>query len=195
MARKANPKKTPAKTSADRLIDAALTLAAEKPWSRVDMAEIAAAAGLSLAEAYDAFPCRAALMRALVARHDRAMLADEDPALAEESRRDRLFDVIMRRLEAMRPHKAALRSMAMGASTDPGALLALGPSLMTSVGWMLRAAGAGAEGPLGFVRQHALALVYIAAVRAFFQDEADDLSTTMAALDKALKRAGRALGA
>ena len=187
MARKAKP------SNEDRLIDGALTLAAEKPWPRIAMTEIARAAEVPLADAYAAFPCRAGLVAAVIARHDRAMLAGDDPSLAEESRRDRLFDAIMRRLEAMRPHKAALRSMALGAPADLPTLLAAGPRLMASLAWMLRAADIPAEGPFGLLRIKALGLVYIAAFRAFLKDDSEDLSHTMATLDKALKRAGGAL--
>lgn len=190
MARKAQPRKTPQ----DKLVDAALALAAEKPWPRVGMPDIAAAAKLPLADAYDAFPCRASLVAAVIARHDRAMLAGDDPSLAEESRRDRLFDVVMRRLEAMRPHKAALKSMAMGAGSDGATLLMAWPKMTSSLQWMLRSAGVPAEGPLGLVRTKALGLVYFTAVRAFMKDDSEDLASTMAALDKALKRASRMLG-
>lgn len=188
MARKASPRKTPK----DKLIDAALTLAAEKPWPRVAMTDIAAAAKVPLAEAYDVLPCRADVAAALIARHDKAMLAGDDPSLAEESPRDRLFDVIMRRLEAMRPHKAALKSMAYGAPADVGTLLTAGPRMLSSAQWMLRAAGIGAEGPFGLLRAKAVLCVYAAALRAFDKDDSEDLASTMAALDKALKRAGRA---
>ena len=190
MARKATPKQSPE----DKLIDAALALAAEKPWPRVTMTDIAAAAGVSLADAYDAFPCRAGLVAALISRHDRAMLAGDDPSLAEESRRDRLFDAIMRRLEAMRLHKVGLKSMTSGAVRDMDTILAVGPSMITSAKWMLRAAGVSADGPIGFVRSKAVLAVYAVTVRAFMDDESEDLSSTMATLDKALKRAGRVLG-
>lgn len=190
MARKAQPKKT----AAEKLIDAALALAAEKPWARVGMTDIAETAKVPLAEAYDAFPCRASLVAAVIARHDRAMLAGDDPSLKEESRRDRLFDVIMRRLEAMRPHKTALKSMAMGAGADIPSLAAGWSGMTNSLQWMLRTADIPAEGAFGLVRTKALGLVYFATLRAFMEDDSEDLASTMAALDKALKRAGRALG-
>jgi len=184
MARKAKP------STADRMIDAALALAAEKPWPRIGLPEIAAKAEASLAEAHAAFPNRACLVAAVIARHDRAMLAGAEDFQEEETRRDRLFETIMRRLEAMRPHKAALRSMAFGAAFDLPALVAGGARLSGSLRWMLRAAGVPAEGPLGLLRTKALAAVYLATLRAFAADESEDLSDTMAALDKALKRAG-----
>lgn len=190
MARKAQPKRN----TADKLIDAALALAAEKPWARIGMEEIAKAAEVSLAEAYDAFPCRAGLVAGVIGRHDRAMLAGDDPSLAEESRRDRLFDVIMRRLDAIKPHKQALRSMAMGAPADLPTLAMAGPRLLSSAKWMLRAAGVPAEGAFGVARAGALAGVYGQTLRAFMKDDSEDLSQTMATLDKSLKRAGRLLG-
>ncbi len=189
MARKAAPRQTPE----DKLIDAALALAAETPWARVGMAEIADAAKVDLAVAYDAFPCRASLIAAVIRRHDKAMLTGDDPSLAEESKRDRLFEAIMRRLEAMRPHKAALKSMACGAAADPGVLLLAGPAMLNSAKWMLRAAGVRAEGLSGAIRAKAVLAAYAAAVRAFFKDDSEDLSSTMAALDKALKRVGGAI--
>ena len=51
MARKATPKRT----TEDKLVDAALALAAEQPWNRVGMDAIASAAGVSLQDAYKAF--------------------------------------------------------------------------------------------------------------------------------------------
>lgn len=187
MARKAKA------TTADRMIEAALALAAERPWARVGLAEIAAKAEAPLADAREAFPSRACLVAAVIGRHDRAMLAGAEEFQEEESRRDRLFETIMRRLEAMRPHKAALRSMAFGSAFDPAAILAGGARLAGSLKWMLRAAGIPAEGPFGLLRAKALAVVYLAALRAFAADESEDLADTMAALDKALKRAGGVL--
>ncbi len=58
MARKTTIKKSPE----DKLVDAALELAASKPWPRVNMEEIAKAADLSLLEAYSVAPCRAELV-------------------------------------------------------------------------------------------------------------------------------------
>lgn len=186
MARKTTPKASPE----TKLVDAALALAAEQPWNRVGMEAIAAAAGVSLREACGAFPEKACIVAAVIARNDAAMLDGDDPSLAEESRRDRLFDAIMRRLEAMRPHKAALKSMACGSAQDPLSLLITVPRVMTASRWMLRAAGIPADGLVGLARAHAVTLIYAAAVRVWLKDDSPDLADTMAALDKALKRAG-----
>ena len=184
--------RTPKAKPEDKLIDAALNLAAEKPWARVNMQDIASTARVDLAAAYDAFPNRTDMVAAIIARHDAAMLAGDDPSLAEESKRDRIFDVVMRRLDVMKPHKAALKSM-ICAPGDMENAFAAAPRLVRSARWMLRAAGVPAEGPLGLARAHVMLLVYAATFRAFVKDDSEDLSSTMAVLDKALKRAGSTL--
>ena len=45
--------------------------------------------------------------------------------MAEEPARERLFDVLMRRLEALAPYKEAVRSLLRSARRNPGLALAL----------------------------------------------------------------------
>lgn len=182
-------------TPRERLIDAALELAAERPWADVSLADVAARAGLGLAELYEHAPSKAHLVQAWLRRIDAAVLAGP-AAPADESARDRLFEVLMRRIEAIRPHKAAVASLVDGLSKDPVQALCGWPALTRSMSWMLEAAGIDASGLKGALRARGLALVWLAALRAFLADEGEDLGSTMAALDKALKRAepfGRAL--
>jgi AcrR family transcriptional regulator len=179
----------------DRLVDAALALAAERPWPGVTLADIAAKAGLGLAELHGLAPTKAHVLRLWLARVDAAVLAGPVPDPADPVR-DRLFEVLMRRIDALKPHKAAVASMADGLMRDPVQALCGWPALLRSMAWMLEAAGLDASGLRGALRARGLALVWLAALRAFLSDESEDLGTTMAALDKALKRAepfGRAL--
>ena len=106
--------------------------------------------------------------------------------MAEESPRDRLFDVLMRRLDAMAPHKAALRSLMHSATRNPGLALALNGLAVRSQQWMLTAAGISAAGPKGMMRAQGLALMFAGVVRTFVDDDDDDNARTMAALDRAL---------
>ena len=185
----------PRTESLDRLVDASLALAAERPWGGIALAEIAAAAGLSLAELHDVAPAKSDLVRAFLKRVDAAVLAGPAPAPAEPAR-DRLFDVLMRRFDALRPHKAAVASILDGVARDPVQALCGWPALLRSMRWMLEAAGLDAAGLKGMLRAKGLAMVWLAALRTFLADDSEDLSATMAALDRALKRAepfGRAL--
>ena len=182
-------------TPRERLIDAALELAAERPWAGLTLADVAAKAGLGLAELHEHAPSKSHLVRAWQRRIDAAVLAGPAPN-PEEPARDRLFEVLMRRIEAIRPHKPAVASILDGLAADPVQALCGWPALTRSMAWMLEAAAVDASGLRGAIRARGLALVWLATLRAFLADEGEDLGTTMAALDKALKRAepfGRAL--
>jgi len=175
----------------ERMLDAALALAAERDWRGIGLAEIAQKAGLSLAEGYAAGPSKLHLLGALNRRVDRAALAATPEA--EGLPRERLFDLLMRRFDALQPHRPALRSMLRGSLGDPAALLAA-PALLRSMAWMLEAAGIGAAGWRGVLRIHVLAGVYLSVLRVFLGDESVDLAATMAALDRRLRAVEGVLG-
>ncbi len=175
----------------DRLVDAALSLAERQGWRRTGLAEIAAEAGLTLVEAYAACPSKPALLAEFHRRVDRAALAEGgDPG---EPSRDRLFDLLMRRFDALAPHRGALRAILRDSVGDPAALLAA-PALLCSMGWMLEAAGLSAAGWQGRMRTHVLAGVYLSLFRTFLEDDSGDLARTMAALDRRLRGVGSLLG-
>jgi len=179
----------------DRLIDAALSLAAVRGWGRVTLAEIAEKAGVSLAQLHHAAPSKAHLLRLWMQRIDAEILAGPAPD-SGDSARDRLFEVLMRRLDALKPQKAALASIVDSLSRDPVQAFCGWPALLRSMSWMLEAAGIDASGLKGALRARGLALVWLATLRTFLTDESEDMAATMAVLDRALKRAepfGRAL--
>ena len=187
---KANGGRAHSGDPAERMLGAALTLAAQRSWRDVGLAEIAKEAGLSLAEAYAACGSKLQVLAALNRRVDRAALAASEP---EGLPRERLFDVLMRRFDALQPHRPALRSILRGSAGDPAALFAV-PSLLRSMAWMLEAASLGATGWRGVVRAHVLAGVYLSVLRVFLGDESADLAATMAALDRRLRAAEGLLG-
>jgi AcrR family transcriptional regulator len=175
-----------------RLIDAALRLAAGRGWRRTSLAAIAAEAGLPLDQAYAACPSKYAILAAFLRRIDRAALAGPAPE-SDASGRDRLFDILMRRFDALQPHRAALRAILRDSMGNPAALLGA-PSLLCSMAWMLEAAGISTAGWRGAMRIQALAALYLWVLRDFLRDESADLARTMAALDRGLRRAQSFLG-
>ena len=168
----------------ERMLDAALALAAERDWAGIGLAEIAHKAGLPLAEAYAACRSKLDLLAALNRRVDAAALAAVPEA--EGLPRERLFDLLMRRFDALQPHRLALRSMLRGGLGGPTALLAA-PALLRSMAWMLEAAGIGTGGRRAGLRAPLLAGVYLSVLRVFLGDESTDLAATMAALDRRLR--------
>jgi AcrR family transcriptional regulator len=173
-----------------KALDAFLALIAEKGMANVSLREIATAAGLGVAELYTLFPDKVALASAFMARIDAEVLEGIEPSLdPDETARDRLFDIMMRRYDALRPHRAALRAIRRAATRDPFLAISLGPALRRSMAAMLEAAAIPSDGFSGAARQNGLLAVHYAVSRVFDKDESQDLSATMAALDRRLKMA------
>src|SRR5262245_48827894 len=196
MARKARRKSAARPTSRskparDLIVDAFMALLAEKPFERIGFAEIAAAADVSLSDLRGTFPSALAILAVQVRETDRAVLAGGDTDMAEEPPRERLFDVLMRRLEVLAPHKTAVRSLMRSASRNPGLALALNSLGVRSQQWMLTAADIAASGPRGMLRAQGLALLFASVLRTWVDDEDPGLARTMAALDRALARGQR----
>ena len=171
------------------VLDAALKLAAERGWRRLRLADIAVAAGLPLATVAETFGSKAEIQSAFSRRIDLAVLQGSDLADLDQPVRDRLFDVIMRRLDALKPHRAALGAIAHDTARDPVAGACAGAVLVRSMAAMLEAAGVSASGLGGLIRAEGLAAIYLQVLRVWVGDESEDLSKTMAALDRRLDRA------
>ncbi|HYL31598.1 MAG TPA: TetR family transcriptional regulator [Stellaceae bacterium] len=167
-----------------RVVRAALDLAASQSWRQTTLTDIARAAGMPLTELYARLRSRGAILAACVRHFDQIALAGP-PADKDEKPKDRLFDVLMRRFEALRPHRKAIRAMAWDSVGDPAALLAL-KRLLASMGWMLEAAGMPTAGMAGLVKRRILLVAYMSVLVVFLRDDSRDLGKTMAALDRRL---------
>jgi AcrR family transcriptional regulator len=184
----ARPASRGGKSERERIIDAFMALLAEKPFERIGFAEIAKSAHVSLSELRGTFASTLAILAAQMRETDRAVLAGGDADLADEPARERLFDVLMRRLEVLAPHKAAVRSLMRSASRNPALAFALNSLSVRSQQWMLTAADIAAAGPRGMVRAQGLALLFASVLRTWIDDQDRGLARTMAALDRALAR-------
>lgn len=171
----------------DAVIDAALALAAEKGWRGLALADVAERAGIKLAELVAHFPNKAAMLDAYVDRIDQHMMAGDIDR--EEPARDRLFDAIMRRFDAMAPDRKALRTILRQSTDDPWAVLCGGRRMLRTMALILETAGISASGLRGMAKVHGVAAIYLYVFKKFLEDESSDLARTMAALDKALRRA------
>ena len=170
-----------------RIIDAALALAVSRGWRRIQLADIAAEAGITVAELSAVFSSKSAIIGGFIRRTDERVLAGGE---AEgSSARDRLFDVLMRRLDALQPHRQAVTAIIWGLVFDPLAPLCHGPRLMCSMARMLEAAGLSSKGLAGVLRAKGLAVVYMMTFRAWLTDDSADLAKTMAVLDRGLRQA------
>ena len=109
----------PADTPRAKIIEAFMALLAEQPIEKIGLAVLAERAGISLAELRGEFSSTMAVLAAHVKDLDRQVLAGGDADMNEEDARERLFDVLMRRLEMLAPHKEAVRSLMRSARRNP----------------------------------------------------------------------------
>jgi ubiquinone biosynthesis protein COQ9 len=171
------------------LVAAAFRIAGEEGWRKVNVPAAARAADLSLSEARARFPSRAAILLRFGRLADQTALQDVP---SDGSVRDRLFDLLMRRFDVLQTHRTGVKALLKALPTDPPTAILLACASKRSMRWMLQAAGVTATGPRGELQVRGLLAVWLWAVRAWERDTSDDLSGTMAAIDKALERAERA---
>lgn len=182
------------KTIEDKIVDAALSLAAERGWAPLTLAGIADAAKVPLADLHGRFSGKGDILKAYSRRTDVNVLRAVDPEdQADERPKDRVFDVLMLRFDELRKNKEAVRAMAHDLVRDPAGLLSGARPALRSMHWMLEAASVDAGGIRGAVRARALAAVWLAAFRVWL-DDGDDMNKTMAELDKRLQQSSALWG-
>jgi AcrR family transcriptional regulator len=183
----------PVPSKRDAVIDALMRLAAERPWNDIDIVDLTEEAKISLADFRDLFPSKGAVLGALSRRIDRKVLEGTTDDLAGEPARERVFDVMMRRLDALEPYKRALRRISFALRQDPLSLAALNQVALNSQRFMLAAAGISTEGPLGRLKLQGAVIVFANTLETWFEDDDPTLARTMARLDRELRRGERVL--
>lgn len=177
----------------DVIVEALMRLAAERPWNDIEISDVAREAGVSLAQFRELFPSKGAVLGAFSRLIDRKVLDGTTEDLAEEPARERLFDVMMRRLDALAPYKAAVRRIAWALRSDPLSLAALNQVGLNSQRFMLQAAGISVEGPLGFLKLQGAVLILGNTLQTWFEDDDPALARTMARLDREIRRGERVI--
>ncbi len=178
-------------SEADRIIDAAFARIPIDGWRRLSLAAIAAAAGLPILRVYRNFHSKQAILCGFFRRIDEAVLADPPAAEEGERARDRLFDLIMRRFDALRAYKPALEVLRRELPSDPVAMLVTGGALLQSIRWMHEAADIATTGVRGKIAIKLTGAAYLATLRVWQRDDSADLGQTMATLDARLRRIER----
>jgi ubiquinone biosynthesis protein COQ9 len=171
-----------------RIIEGFWAVVAEHGWRGTSMARVATAAHMTLAELRAHASCPEGLLALSVRATDRAVLEGTVPTEGE-SPRDRLFDVLMRRLDELQKHRAGVVRFLRDLPWNPPLAIGTGVLNDRAMRWMLEAAGISTAGLAGQARRRGLMGVWTYTLRAWAKDESADLSATMAALDKALDRA------
>ncbi|NNE24137.1 MAG: TetR/AcrR family transcriptional regulator [Rhizobiales bacterium] len=171
----------------DDVINAALDLALTRSWRDIRLNDIAGEAGMTLAELREFVPSKIGILKALAARSDRDLLASLEKDPVEGDVHDRLFDIVMRRLELLEPHKAAFRNIISDPADGAADWATLGGALIDGQGWTLAAAGIEEAGRREGIKRQGLAMVTARTMKVWAEDDDPGLAKTMASLDRSLR--------
>lgn len=170
------------------ILSAALEVAGERPWEFVSYLEIAAVSGLKVADIKAHFPKKTDIVAAIINDLDDEVESafpevDEDIPL-----RDRLFDVLMERIDLANQNRAAHISFFKSFGWTKEATCNDIGLLKSSMTRMARCAGLEVDGLMGGLTLAGLSLGYLWVLLTWVNDASPDLGKTMAELDKTLGR-------
>jgi hypothetical protein len=95
----------------------------------------------------------------------------------------------MERFDALNEQRAGIVAILDSFRHDPKQAVITLPHLGRSMSWMLDAAGIDTGGVKGLMKIAGLTAVYLDTLRAWKDDDSEDMAKTMAALDRNLARA------
>jgi AcrR family transcriptional regulator len=179
---------------AEAVASAAVTLAGTRGWRALTMADIAAEADVSLADIARHYSCKPEILDGFERMIDRRMLSGVSAGASDDKPRDRLFEVIMARFDALLPFRDGVRRIARELPFDSASGLVLALAMPRMAGWMLSAAGIKAAGPFMPLRLASISGLYLSVFRVWLDDESEDLAKTMAMLDRRLGQASNFFG-
>lgn len=178
-----------------RVLLACLNLAAQEDWGRLSVRDIVRHADISSAEFYVHFEDKEDILLFYgkqIDQHVLQTITETESHDLEGSVRDRLFDVLMERLDKVNEHREAVLSILQSFCFDPKQALIGLPHLAKSMSKMLEVSGISTSGLFGAVKVAGLTAIYCATLRTWKEDDSQDLTKTMAVLDRNLSRAEKA---
>lgn len=183
------------------LLALAFEIIAETGWRGFTFSQLAERAELPLTEVRQTFQGKAGLLDALNERLDHGMLAVDAEDLVGLPPKDRVFELLMSRIEAMAPLRAGLCRLMRDARFDAELLAMTACRIDRSLTWLQDAAdlpgknsGSLAAQIQKQVQRRILGAIYLQVLNIWSTDDSEDLSKTMAALDKQLRRVERLAG-
>ena len=168
------------------LIDTTLSLAGELGWPSVTLQLIGKTANVPLSEVSAIFSSKWDILEAFRERTDLLLTAGKSAHLSGQSAKDRLFDILMARIEIIEPWKAGIGSIARHAVAQPITGIRLFTSLNKSMECMIEHVNAKIQGPGKLIQSRGLTLIYLLVLRRWVADPSSDLGPTMAELNERL---------
>lgn len=169
-----------------KILKTFLGLLSENSYEEVGMPLLAKAADVKLSTLRECFTSKRALVQAFAESVDVAVLDDRDEDMADQPARDRLFDILMTRIDHLAPHRDALRALHKAARKDPGLAMEFNSIAVRSQRWMLIAAGIELSGFKGRFAAQGLAVAFARVIETWLDEDDEGMPRTMAKLDREL---------
>lgn len=169
-------------------IETAMRIAAAEGWARLSLVDAALEAGVPVDAIRSRFPFKHTILLRIGQMADESAMRDDGMGA---TLRERLFDLLMRRLDVFQQYREGLRAALHALPYDPALAALLGTTTLETMRWIADLAGIDLSGIGGVLRVQAVTGIWTYTLRAWERDDSPDLATTMATLDKALDRAER----
>ncbi|WP_305987312.1 TetR/AcrR family transcriptional regulator [Roseibium sp. MMSF_3544] len=169
-----------------KILKTFLDLLSEHSYEEVSLPLIADKAKVKLSDMRSAYGSKLDLVAAFAEQIDTKVLDERDEDMGDQPARDRLFDVLMTRIDALEEHKDAVRALHKAARRDPALAMDFNRLETRSQKWMLIAAGIDVSGLKAGIVAQGLSLAFSRVVRVWLDEADEGMPRTMAKLDKEL---------
>lgn len=176
----------PTEKTRKRIVDSFMKLLSEQGYRSITYVQIAEAADVGLDTLRASYDSKLDILAAFARSIDQKVLSDYDSEMEGEPARERLFDVLMTRLDYLEPHKSALRHLRAAVQETPSFGLEMQRLSARSMEWMLAAAGIELSGLRKFGVTNALSVGFWRVLKVWLEEEDAGQPKTMAALDQML---------
>ncbi len=169
------------------IIRTAMNLAAEKGWRHITLYDIAAETRKSPADIIRATGGKHGILPHLFEHVNECLATDTDPDILTVPPRERVFDLMMRRLETLEEFKPGLKAVFADLKKDPVDAAGLLPPLGKSMMLMLELAGlSSSHCGKDMIKATVLAAIHLKVMHVWAEDDSPDNAHTMAELDRHL---------
>ena len=173
----------------EQIRKATFKLVRSEGWQWITFSKIAEETNLREEKVRELFPSKYAIFFSLIGDVDE-IIRSEASSFQTGAVRERLFDIIMARFDALLPYKSEIKSILCHFPINPLAIMELAFKNMHSMRLMLEISNVQTSGWQGKIRIKGLMLIYVNTFRVWLNDDSPDMSKTMASLDASLRKAG-----
>ncbi|WP_310618978.1 TetR/AcrR family transcriptional regulator [Flexibacterium corallicola] len=178
----------PTEKTRQKIVTSFMSLLEEKTLQEVSFADLSEKAGVGLDVLRASFDGRLAILKEFSSGIDQKVLSERDEDTLSEPPKDRLFDVLMLRIDFLENHRGAMRNLNTSLNAAPSLVVPLNRISTTAMSWMLTAANIETTGLRRRAMSRALALGFGRVLRVWLEDEEEGRPKTLKAMEEMLSR-------